>query len=222
MFDLSRAGAPGFGYDRKCSSGAQRGAFFAGQGLAAGTLIATQTGWQAIETIRHGARVVTVDHGLQKVVDCRSIRLLVDASQVPDAMLPVRIPAGAVGNRAPVCVPPEQGVCVGDDGEDDGLTIVPAQSLIGYRGIARERDMADVHLCTLSFDEAQLVQTHDGLQAFCPKANQDMADWLLVETTAHTVMMPEEAAFVVDYLMELDALPPPPPAPRSHVIRLVA
>ena len=110
--------------------------------FVAGTLIDTPAGPVPVETLRPGDDVTTLDHDAV-AVKWIGIRKLssADLSAHPN-LLPVRIPAGALGPGAPdrdLVVSPQHRVLI-DSPISERMTgeaqmLVPAVKLVGYNGI---------------------------------------------------------------------------------------
>jgi len=83
--------------------------------FAAGSLIATPTGEQAVETLKIGDRVRTVDGALVPVLWLG--QQTIDTRQMGERRQPVRIKAGALGNHSDLIVTADHGMVI------DGLVI---------------------------------------------------------------------------------------------------
>lgn len=130
-------------------------------GVSAGTLIATNTGWRPVETIRRGDRVLTFDSGLQEVTHVHSGMLLTKGQDCPKHLLPLGVPAKALGNRKPMLLLPDQVVLVESDTAEelygDPFALVPAGRLAGYRGIAPVVPRSELGVITLGFERDEIV-----------------------------------------------------------------
>lgn len=123
--------------------------------FVAGTLIATQRGEVAIETLQVGDLVQTADHGFQP------LRWIGTRSTVARGRLaPVRFEAGALGNEVPVMVSPQHRMMVRGwrvemhFGEAEAL--VPAISLVdGDRVCQVESD--EITYVHLLFDRHEII-----------------------------------------------------------------
>ncbi|MEM7522073.1 MAG: Hint domain-containing protein [Pseudomonadota bacterium] len=120
-----------------------------------GTMIDTPIGPRAIERIRSGDLVLTMDHGAQPVqhVLDRSLRAIGD-------MAPIRFDTGAIGNRAPLIVSPQHRVLItGWQAElfyGQQEVLVAAKHLINNTNVRRvEGGM--VRYLHLLFDRHQIV-----------------------------------------------------------------
>jgi hypothetical protein len=132
--------------------------------FAAGTRIETERGLVAVEDIRPGDRVATLDEGLQPV---RWIgrRFLdgADLARTPK-LRPVRISAGALGYGRPardLLVSPQHRVLVRarvvERMFDAPEVLLPAVRLIGMPGVEIADEVADVTYFHLLFDRHQIV-----------------------------------------------------------------
>lgn len=111
---------------------------------ATGTLIKTPTGPRAIETLRPGDRVWTLDSGPQEILWVSARAVALDRGRDDDC--PILIPAGALGSDQPerdLIVSPQHRILVGGRGAAvAGVTtecLVPAKALLVLPGIRRMR-----------------------------------------------------------------------------------
>jgi len=113
--------------------------------FVAGTRIETETGPRAVETIRPGDLVLTLDRGLRPVLWCHS-RTQRFAPGCDERLRPVRIQRGALGPGMPerrLLVSPQHRMLVASKiatrilGTPEAL--VPAAKLVGLAGIARDK-----------------------------------------------------------------------------------
>ncbi|MGJ5620168.1 Hint domain-containing protein [Sulfitobacter sp. MF3-043] len=75
--------------------------------FTAGTMIRTPTGEIAIEDLRPGDMVTTLEHGDQPVRWTACSEVAVEKAPLPDGVLPVRIKPGVMGNRRALLVSPQ-------------------------------------------------------------------------------------------------------------------
>lgn len=149
-------------------SGALDGAFAVTTGLLAGTRVATRQGWCPVEGIAVGDAVLTLADGLQPVTQLRHHRLACFSSQT----LPLQVPAGALGNRAPLWLLPDQAVVIENDLSEtlvgDPWAAIPAHVLEGLLGIARSIPGGAIDVVTLGFANEQVVFTNSAALLHCP------------------------------------------------------
>jgi hypothetical protein len=86
--------------------------------FATGTMILTETGERAVETLQAGDRVMTLDHGLQPILWAGGRHLDRAALEREPLLRPVMIRDGALGNRGDVLVSPNHAVLVDLDGQE--------------------------------------------------------------------------------------------------------
>lgn len=143
----------------------------AASGLTAGTMIATAMGWRPVEAIAAGDLVLTFDRGLQPVKAVRRTVSWIDPARVPQAMWPLFVPAGAVGNANPMVLLPDQPVMLESDAAEtvwgDPFTLIAAADLVGFRGIHRIVPQAPVETVTLEFAHDEVVFAQQGALVFC-------------------------------------------------------
>jgi hypothetical protein len=141
-------------------------------GLVEGTKIVTALGFQAIETIEVGARVVTFDNGLQEVRAVRREPLWSAEGGCPRAMQPLFVPAGAIGNAQDMVLLPHQAVLIESAAAKaelgDGFVLMQAKDLEGVCGIERISPQAPAHVVTLEFDNDEVVFAASGAMCICP------------------------------------------------------
>ncbi|SFK04231.1 Hint domain-containing protein [Celeribacter neptunius] len=198
-------------------SGVWDGALHAGQpvltsGLTAGTQVATQNGWRDVESLQVGDKVLTFDAGLQPVRRLSRSWTYVDYGTAPRHTWPLCVPAGALGNKTELHLLPEQSVMVESDAGEtmfgDPFTLVPAQALDGYKGIAPERPRKPMEVVTLEFDTEQVVFANVGALFHCP-APAELTMASLMEdhpVPGYDVLSLAQARRFIDRLMDEDAL----------------
>lgn len=157
---------------------AERSGAFGGElglqthGLMAGTRVASNLGWRPIEALTVGDRVLTFDNGMQEITEVRRMTFWTDAPDTPTALWPVIVPAGALDNRAPLTLLPDQGVLVESDTAadmyGDPFAILPAQTLVGVRGIHRAPPAEQVELIAIYFAHEQVIYVEEGALIHCP------------------------------------------------------
>jgi hypothetical protein len=144
------------------------------QGLIAGTLVATEQGWQSVEDLQSGDRVITFDHGMRPVRAVRVSTLYTAADAAPRSLWPVSVPAGALGNRTEMQLLPGQPVLIESDAAEalygDAFLMVPAGVLDGYNAITRAAPEREVTVVTLEFDDDEVIYTNGTLLVQCPAA----------------------------------------------------
>lgn len=150
-------------------------------GFLAGTSIASNLGWQPVETLKVGDKVLTFDHAMQTVADIQRETVTLPTDR-PTALHPVRVPKGACHNRQDLWLMPDQGLLVECEAVMDTLgdpyAVVPARLLRGYRGIAAGRPSDRIELTTLAFRQDEVIYVEGGLLVHCPAPRQllDSAD----------------------------------------------
>lgn len=165
---------------------AERSGFWSGsdaaeavtEGLVAGTLVATEMGWQRAEALRPGDRVVTFDNGLQPLRGLGHGRLMSPRRGLPQAARPLVVPARALGNRREMVLLPGQSVLIESDAAEarygDPFTLVPAAALEGHRGIARTEIAGEVEVVWLEFDGDEIVYAEGMVLAHCPRRQPEL------------------------------------------------
>jgi hypothetical protein len=143
-----------------------------GTGLIAGTLVATDLGWQPVQDLRAGDRVVTFDNGMQVLHSVRVSSLWTAQAEAPRKLWPMQVPARALGNRTEMRLMPEQAVLIESDQAEelygDPFLLVSAGTLEGYKGITRVPPQREVTVVTLQFQGDEVVYVNGTLLAHCP------------------------------------------------------
>lgn len=145
-----------------------------GEGMVAGTLVATDIGWQPVEDLQTGDRVVTFDNGIRPLRSVSIAKLWTAAGHAPRAVWPVLVPERALGNRTALTLLPEQTVLIESDEAEalfgDPFTLVSAASLEGYKGITRVAPSREITVVTLQFDEEEVVYANGTTLIHCPNS----------------------------------------------------
>lgn len=141
-------------------------------GLVAGTLVATDLGWQPVEDLRAGDRVVTFDNGMRPLRSVRVSTLWTAAADAPRAVWPLAVPAKALGNRTTMTLMPDQAVLIESDQAEtlygDPFILVSAGALEGHKGIARVPPQREVTLVMLEFEGDEIVYANGTMLVHCP------------------------------------------------------
>ncbi|MCH8465152.1 MAG: Hint domain-containing protein [Roseinatronobacter sp.] len=137
-------------------------------GLVAGSMVATQTGWCAIERIMPGDQLLTFDNGMKPVVENRFT--VIRRAELPEAKaFLMYVPAGALGNRAEMHVLPMQELVLESDRAEacygDPFVLIPALLLEGYKGIRKTPITGDLRVHMLTFTSEQIIQINGALLA---------------------------------------------------------
>lgn len=169
----------------------------AGRGIVAGTRVATTMGWRPVEALASGDLVLTFDHGMQPLRDIRRRTVSVRCNVPAD--WPIAVPAGRLGNRAPLLLMPEQPVVIESDLAEtlfgDPFVLISAADLDGCGDIGRIRPDRVIELVNLGFDDDQVVFANSGAMFLCP-AGGDLLDAGAGEE-GYLVLPPDMAATVI-------------------------
>lgn len=133
------------------------------EGLFAGTRIATEAGWCAVERVSVGDRVPTFDNGLQTVVE---ISRLTRPLGLPTYARPVHVPARALGNNHDLVLLPDQSVMVESDAAEalfgDPFAVLKARDVVGFRNITRIAGDANREVVNLHFAAHEVLRIEGG------------------------------------------------------------
>ena len=147
--------------------------------MIAGTLVATEMGWMAVQDLRCGDRVVTFDNGMVPLREVRVSRLNTHAGHLPRAFWPLRVPERALGNRQEMLLLPEQSVLLESDHAEaiwgDPFVLVGAAALEGYKGIDRVVPGVEIRVISLRFNEDQVVYANGMVLLHCAQDETWMA-----------------------------------------------
>lgn len=169
-------------------------------GLVSGTMVATALGWRDVSGLQAGDLVLTFDNGLQPVRRITTTRLWGGQGPCPTAFWPLSVPAGVLGNDAPITLLPRQGVMLESDIAEqrygDPFALIPAASLEGAHGIERAFPNDEMSIVMLHFEDAQVVFGAQGTLLFCPAAD-NLLEHAVAETRSDAPayeMLPEGVA----------------------------
>ena len=174
-------------------------------GLVAGTKVATQIGWRAVEAVAAGDLVLTFDGGLQLVTAVTRQTVRTMGHRADYALWPLTVPAGALGNREAMTLIPDQAVMVESDTAEavfgDPFAMIPAGALDGFRGIHRSAPAAQIEVVTLHFAQDEVVFANIGALFFCPARTDLLAP--PAPQTYHTLTA-AQADLLVQFLAQED------------------
>jgi hypothetical protein len=138
--------------------------------FTAGTLIATECGEVAVEALRVGDLVLTVDHGLQPIRWVGSRTLTADELAQAPNLMPIRIEPGALGSGLPwtsLTVSPQHRCLVrskiAERMSGDPEVLVAARHLLGAPGIAEIEAPQSVTYVHLLFDRHELLWSNGAI-----------------------------------------------------------
>lgn len=191
-------------------------------GLMAGTRVASNLGWRAIDALAVGDKVLTFDHGMQEVTEIRRAFMWLDAPEVSDTLWPVVVPVGALGNREELVLLPDQGVMVESDAAQDmhgdPFAILTAVSLVGHRGIRHRKPMERVELVAVYFASDEVIYAEGGALIHCPKDMSTLDKFLEAGTQTYSVLSGEDAEDLADMLYYEDRLLAEDATMRQHSV----
>ncbi len=145
----------------------------------AGTKIATDQGWQAVEDLEEGQRVRTADNQEKEITDLGHEALKFSASREAVRDWPIIVPAGAIGNKERVVVSPDLRVVIENPamrGKGASSRVsVRAETLIGFRGIARAPLYADLKQVEVGFGQATTLVMEGGVMLDMPGMSGEQA-----------------------------------------------
>ena len=191
-------------------SRAMNGVTYVTKGFVAGSKIATNSGWRAVDALAPGDMVFTFDNELQPVIDVRRETHWIDADFIPVAHWPILVPAGALGNQNSMLLMADQGIVLDDDladiEYDDPFAVIRAKDLVGLRGIERKAPKARIEIVTLGFVDEQVIYAQGGALIHCSKSTAIVSDMASGAGPRYTELPRHLAALVVDEIQAEDAL----------------
>ncbi len=153
----------------------------AASGLVGSTLVATAMGWRPAAAIARGDLVLTFDRGMQPVRHVQ--RTAAFTSDCPRAHWPLRVPAGALGNRDEMLLLPDQPAMLESDVAEmlygDPFILVEAADLEGFRGIERVHPDGPIETVVLRFEHDEVVFADQGALVHCAANTMIGMDQLL-------------------------------------------
>lgn len=177
-------------------------------GLVSGTRVATERGWQPVERVCAGDRVLTFDAGLQRVT--RVTRHgFPEPGACPPAFWPIEVPEGVLGNREVMHLMPQQTIMVeSDTAEDlygDPFSLLPAEAMDALTGSRRVPPQDGFEVVRLHFATEQVVFARDGLLFLCP-SSRDMvaAAWEAPQDPLYAILPLDEARFLAGRIADED------------------
>ena len=189
-------------------------------GLMAGTRVASNLGWRAIDALAVGDSVLTFDHGMQDITEIRQAHMWLDAPDTAEAIWPVVIPAGALGNREELVLLPDQGVMVESDAaaelHGDPFAILTVHSLVGQRGIYRRQPMQRVTLSAVYFAHDEVIYAEGGALIHCPVDMSTLDRFLSAAAPTYTVLSGPEAEELALYMQIEDNMGFAAPAAEAY------
>jgi hypothetical protein len=136
-------------------------------GIVAGTLVEVETGWMAVEDLRIGHLVHTLDGGLKRVLalDRRTL-----AANSENAL--IRVPGGLYDACQDLILDPGQHVLIATLGDrkhgDMPYLMVPAAALTSDPLVCRDRPGMGVEVITPVFAEEEIIFANSGVLLRCP------------------------------------------------------
>ncbi len=177
------------------------------RGFAHGTHVVSNLGWRPVETLQAGDKVLSFDHGMQVLAEVRHEVWSLPEDVAHTAHCPIHVPAGALRNRRPLWLMPDQGILVESDlaMEDlgDPFAVVPAKAFVGHRGIALASPGDHITLTQLVFQRDQVIYVEGGMLAHCPSLGSPVQSALHPQDS-YPILPLRAAKFLVDCHMDAD------------------
>lgn len=148
-------------------------------GILAGTLIATATGWTPAERLQPADSLVTFDNGLRRLRAVSIARLVTpEPAARSRALLPLAVPPGVLGNRRTLTLLPGQPVLIESDAIEarfgEPFAVMPASALEGHMGIQSVEAQPEHQVVLLEFESDEIVYAEGMTLLQCPRRNLAM------------------------------------------------
>lgn len=147
---------------------AEIGTAAAAGGIVAGSLVATEAGWQPVEALRPGVRLAVFGGGLRPVASLTRLFL-------PAGTGLVHLPGGALSACADLVLVPDQPLLLptGPAGRvmGEAHAFVRARALVGRFGVGRRQPGAAVEVVRIGLETAEAVWINTGVLARCEGAD---------------------------------------------------
>lgn len=145
--------------------------YTAGAGILSGTNVATPQGWRGVEAVAVGDDVMTFDGGFQRVIGISRSLLWAPIEDCPEALWPIRVAEGVIGNRRALQLLPDEIVMIESDLAeqlfDDPFALIAAQALENLPGVERVPPEGYVEVVTLSFEQDELIFVEGAALVLC-------------------------------------------------------
>lgn len=183
-------------------------------GMAAGTRVAGPRGWCAIEDVAVGDYVLTFDGGMQIVTGITHGVLWAGQAACPEALWPLRVPVGALGNLQEMYLLPEQSVMIESDTAEvkmgDPFALLPAASLEGFCGIERVYPREEIQVFILHFEQDEVVFANIGALFYAPQETDQTMAQAVTLSRYHTLPMDQACVLAEWMALERADLPSTP------------
>lgn len=138
-------------------------------GLAAETLVQTETGWRPARSLRRADRVQTFDGGWQAIVALDRFWIM------PGPLArTLALPCGVLGNKAELALLPRQHLLIDtwDETALDGAVtaLVPASALQGLGGVVWRSLTEPMEVVRPVFEDEEAILASGGMYLHCPAA----------------------------------------------------
>ncbi|NNK79074.1 MAG: hypothetical protein HKP40_10220 [Litoreibacter sp.] len=145
----------------------------------AGTKLATRHGWSTVETLEEGQRVLTADYQEIEIISLQEDVLELSSCRGLVSDWPVQIPEGILNNTQALLVSANQRLVLENPtmrrAREKSLISLRAETLVGYRGIARAPLRSDLPRVVLGFAQATTLVLDGGLRLDVPGMSGELA-----------------------------------------------
>ncbi|MDX2485714.1 MAG: Hint domain-containing protein [Pseudodonghicola sp.] len=175
-------------------------------GVLSGTLVATERGWQPVETICAGDRLLSFDRGLQPVIEVQRERPRSHSGHAGALLRAIEIPAGVLDNEVPLWLMPDQGLLLESDKAleilGEPFALVPARALLGTKGIRLSVTGPGVSITTLAFERDEAIYIAGGPMLYCPRPRGVMVEAGGNDISFFSVQTLQSARYLVKAVVE--------------------
>lgn len=160
-------------------------ALFVTEGLLAGTRLASDSGWRDVRDLRPGDAVLSAADGFVEITAVSRALCSAGPRDWPEALWPLLIPPGALGNPAPLRLLPEQLVLAAPGGEEVAL---PAGALAGRGGIVAVAPDAQEEVIVIGLAAGAMICAEGSLRLYCPADSHGLPPGFAPDPVAGTFL----------------------------------
>lgn len=139
-------------------------------GFVTGTLVLNDSGWGPVEYLKIGDMIPTLEHGSQPIINIVQEPIWLDPGTCPSSILPLDIPAGALGNTIPFLLPIENAIAlVGQPIDITGIANVSIEGIdmAEFSGIKFVQPPASTMITKLYFEGNEFINIAKGASILC-------------------------------------------------------
>lgn len=123
-----------------------------------------------MEYLQVGDIIPTLEHGLQPIINIVREQIWLDPGTCPVSILPLDIPAGALGNAVPFILPIENAVAlIGQPVKVTGVANVSIEGIdiAGFSGISHIQPARSTLVSKIYFEDDEFINVAEGASILC-------------------------------------------------------